>query len=86
MESLRRGLCVGITCAVDNQEHYYNSLGEFCVTAQLRFRHKNKDWKFDKEKIYSLVTLSELRGNHIKASCLTDFKGVSRIVDVITTL
>ena len=28
LEFLARGLCVGVACAVDNQEQYYKSLGE----------------------------------------------------------
>ena len=87
LEFLARGLCVGIACSVDNQEQYYNSLGELAVAAQIGFRNLQNVWELDKEKIYSLVTSSELRGNLIaKAKGLIDFNGASRIVDAITTL
>ena len=39
LEFLARGLCVGIACAVDNQEQYYNSLGKLGVTAKSGFRN-----------------------------------------------
>ena len=85
LEFLARGLCVGIACAVDNQEQYYNSLGELDAAAQIGFRNLDKEWKLDKEKIYSLVTSSYLRESLIvKAKGLIDFKGASRIVDAIT--
>ena len=87
LEFLARGLCVGIACSVDNQEQYYNSLGELAVAAQIGFRNLHNVWELDKEKIHSLVTSSELRGNLIaKAKGLIDFNGASRIVDAITTL
>ena len=87
LEFIARGLCVGIICAVDNQEQYYYSLGELAVAAQIGFRNLDKEWKLDKEKIYSLITSSQLRANLIeKAQGLIDFKGASRIVDAITTL
>jgi len=87
LEFLARGLCVGIVCAVDNQEQYYNSLGELAVAAQIGFRNSAKEWKLDKEKISLLITSSELRANLLeKAKGLIDFKGASRIVDAITTL
>ncbi|TRZ85485.1 MAG: hypothetical protein D4R83_06710 [Streptomycetaceae bacterium] len=87
LEFLARGLCVGIICAVDNQEQYYNSLGELDVAAQIGFRNLDNKWNLDKEKIYSLITSSDLRANLIeKAKGLIDFKGASRIVDAMTTL
>jgi len=87
LEFLARGHCVGIICAVDNQEQYYNSLGELAVAAQIGFRNSDKEWKLDKEKISLLITSSELRANLLeKAKGLIDFKGASRIVDAIRTL
>jgi len=87
LEFLARGHCVGIICAVDNQEQYYNSLGELAVAAQIGFRNSDKEWKLDKEKISLLITSSELMANLLeKAKGLIDFKGASRIVDAIRTL
>jgi len=87
MEFLARGLCVGIACVVDNQEQNYNMLGELGVALQLGFLNLNNEWKLDKDKIHSLISSSEVRGNLLsKAQGLIDFKGASRIVDAITTL
>ena len=87
LEFLARGLCVGVVCAVDNQEQYYSSLGELGVAAQIGFRNLDNAWELDKEKIYSLITSRELRGSLLaKAKGLLDFKGASRIVDTILSL
>lgn len=87
LEFLARGLCVGIACAVDNQEQYYNKLGELGLAAQLGLRNLDNNWELNSEMISSLVTSSEFRGNLIaNANGLIDFKGASRIVDAITTL
>jgi len=87
LEFLARGLCVGIACAVGNQEQYYGSLGALNVAAQLGVRNLDNNWELDEEMIYSLITSRELRGNLIaKAKGLIDFKGASRIVDAITNL
>jgi spore coat polysaccharide biosynthesis predicted glycosyltransferase SpsG len=87
LEFLARGLCVGLVCAVDNQRQYYNSLGKLGVAAQLGFRTLDNSWELDEQKIYSLISSTELRMNLMtKAVGLVDFSGASRIVDVITTL
>ena len=87
LEFLARGLCVGIACAVDNQEQYYRSLGELGVASQIGYRNKGKVWELDKEVIYSLVTSPELRRKlTTQARGLIDFKGASRIVEAIKAL
>ena len=87
LEFLARGLCVGLVCAVDNQRQYYDSLGKLGVAAQLGFRTLDNTWALDEQKIYSLISSTELRMNLMtKAVGLVDFSGASRIVDVITTL
>lgn len=87
LEFLARGLCVGIACAVDNQEQYYRSLGELGVASQIGYRSKGNVWELDKEVIYSLVTSPELRRKlTAQARGLIDFKGASRIVDAIKAL
>ena len=87
LEFLARGLCVGIVCAVDNQEQYYESLGKLGVAAPVGIRNLDNSWELDKEKIFSLVTSSKLRENLLaKAKGLIDFKGASRIVNEMTDL
>ena len=87
LEFLACGLCVGIACVVDNQKQNYETLGELGVAAQFGFRNVNNKWELDKEKIHSLISSSELRGDLLaKSKGLIDFDGARRIVDAITTL
>ena len=87
LEFLARELCVGIACVADNQKQNYKTLGELGVAAQFGIRYLNNKWALDKEKIHSLITSSELRGDLLaKSKGLIDFNGARRIVDVITTL
>ena len=87
LEFLARGLCVGVACAVNNQEQNYIALGELGAAAQLGLRNKENSWELDESMIYSLVTSSTLRRSLIsKAEGLFDFEGASRIVDAIKSL
>jgi spore coat polysaccharide biosynthesis predicted glycosyltransferase SpsG len=87
LEFLARGVCVGLICAVENQQQNYNYLGKLGVAAQVGFQTLDNNWDFDEQKIYSLVTSSEIRRNLVaKSKGLIDFNGASRIVDTITTL
>ena len=87
LEFMARGLCVGIVCAVDNQEQHYDSLGKLGVAAKIGFRNLDNSWELDNGMIYSLITSSELRGSLLeKAKGLIDFKGATRIVDAIVAL
>ena len=87
LEFLARGFCVGIACAVDNQEQYYKSLGELAVVAQIGFRNIDKEWELDATMIRQLVSSPEFRERLIaKAAGLIDFKGAARIVDEMIDL
>jgi spore coat polysaccharide biosynthesis predicted glycosyltransferase SpsG len=87
LEFLARELCVGIACVVDNQKQNYETLGELGVAAQFGIRYVDNKWELDKEKIHSLITSSELRGDLLaKSKGFIDFDGARRIVDAITTL
>jgi spore coat polysaccharide biosynthesis predicted glycosyltransferase SpsG len=87
LEFIARGLCVGIVCAINNQEQYYETLSELGIAIPLGFRNTADTWDLNQQKIYSLVNSSELRRNLIaRASGLIDFNGASRIVDAITNL
>jgi spore coat polysaccharide biosynthesis predicted glycosyltransferase SpsG len=87
LEFLARGLCVGIACAVENQEQNYISLSKLGVAAKLGVRNTDNCWELDESMISSLVTSSKLRSELVaRAEGLFDFKGSSRIVDAITSL
>ena len=87
LEFLARGLCVGIACAVDNQNQYYNALGQLGVAAPIGSRSASSGWKLETNMIHKLVTEPDFRANLTnKALGLIDFNGASRIVDAITSL
>jgi len=87
LEFIARGLCVGVACSVDNQEQYYNSLGDLGVAAQIGFRNSDSNWELDKVKIHLLVNSPEFRKELVtKAIGLIDFKGASRIADAILNI
>ena len=87
LEFIARGLCVGVACAVNNQEQYYKSLDQLGVAAQIGFRGPDNKWRLNKEMIRQLFTSLELRERLIaKAFGFVDFQGASRIADAILSL
>ena len=87
LEFIARGLCVGVICAVDNQEQYYRSLGQVGAAAQIGFRNSDNAWELEKEKIHLLIKSQEQRRNlTLRAAGLIDFDGAKRIVKAITSL
>ena len=87
LEFIARGFCVGVACAVDNQEQYYRSLGQLRVAAQIGLRTPSSGWNLDIEIIRMLVTMADFRESLTKnAIGLIDFHGASRIVDAIRNL
>jgi spore coat polysaccharide biosynthesis predicted glycosyltransferase SpsG len=87
LEFIARGLCVGVICAVDNQEQYYHSLGQIGAAAQIGFRNSDNKWELDKEKIHLLIKSEEQRRKlTVGAAGLIDFDGAKRIVKAITSL
>ena len=87
LEFIARGLCVGVACAVNNQQQNYLSLGQFGTAAQIGFRNSSNEWELDSDLIYDLIRSSELRAKLISNSVgLVDFLGAHRIVDVLQNL
>ena len=87
LEFIARGFCVGVACAVDNQRHYYDSLGEHGVAAQIGLRTQSSGWDLEVETIHMLISQSDFRERLTsKAVGLIDFHGASRIVEAITNL
>ena len=87
LEFIARGLCVGVACAVDNQEQNYDSMGQLGVAAQIGLRNSDNFWELNVETISLLISSSVFRENLVtKSKGLIDFNGASRIVDAITTL
>jgi len=87
LEFIARGHCVGVACAVDNQEQYYAVLAQLGAAAQIGFRNSSNNWMLDVEMIHKLITSYDLRAKLMSNSVgLIDFKGAKRIVDAIQAL
>jgi spore coat polysaccharide biosynthesis predicted glycosyltransferase SpsG len=86
LEFTARGAAVGIGCAVDNQEEYYESLAAAGVAIPIG-SFSDAEWKLDRSKIMELVHSSELRNAlRCRAEGLFDLSGSTRIVDEILKL
>lgn len=86
LEFIARGICIGIACAVENQQQNYDLLGKLGVAAQIGFRDNNR-WIFNESAINSLISSVQMRSELVeKAVGLIDFKGSERIVDAILNL
>ena len=83
LEFIAREVAVGIGCAVDNQEEYYESLSSYGVAAPIG-RFISGSWQIDHAKIAELVnsggTREDLRRNCVG---LVDLGGAGRIADEI---
>jgi spore coat polysaccharide biosynthesis predicted glycosyltransferase SpsG len=86
LEFIAREVAVGIGCAIDNQEEYYESLSTFGVAAPIG-RVVAGHWKFDHAKVFELVNSVNLRES-LRRACagLVDLGGAGRIVDEILKL
>ena len=86
LEFIAREVAVGIGCAVDNQEEYYESLSAFGVAAPIG-RFVEGDWQIDHTKIAELVHSGGIReGLRRNCSGLIDLGGAGRIADEISKL
>ena len=86
LEFIAREVAVGIGCAVDNQEEYYESLSTFGVAAPIG-RVVEGRWKIDRAKVFELISSVDLRES-LRRACagLVDLGGAGRIVDEILKL
>jgi spore coat polysaccharide biosynthesis predicted glycosyltransferase SpsG len=86
LEFIAREIAVGIGCAIDNQEEYYETLSCAEVASPIGRLIKN-NWEIEESKVALLVQSQELR-DALRQKCvgLMDLKGAKRIVDEILTL
>lgn len=83
LEFIAREAAVGIGCAVDNQEEYYETLSSTGVAMHIGRRSKDI-WQIKHSKITELVRSKDLRTTlRQKCSGLIDLNGSARIVDEI---
>ena len=86
LEFIACEVALGIGCAVDNQEQYYENLSLFEVAAPIG-RYIEGNWQLDHAKIAELVHSSDTRED-LRKNCagLVDLGGAGRIVDEILML
>jgi spore coat polysaccharide biosynthesis predicted glycosyltransferase SpsG len=81
---LARGFPIGVIRLLDNQDQYFNVLGEAGVAVQLGFRSDEGNLNIDISLLAELIRSEKLRETLIqKSSKLIDFEGSKRIVTVI---
>jgi spore coat polysaccharide biosynthesis predicted glycosyltransferase SpsG len=86
LEFIAREITVGMGCAVDNQEQYYESFRKLNIAIPIG-RYINGTWKIDHDKIKDLVTNAGLREElKLKTKNIIDLNGSKRIVDEIVKL
>jgi spore coat polysaccharide biosynthesis predicted glycosyltransferase SpsG len=86
LEFIAREIPVGIGCAVDNQQEYYDSLSAAGVAIPIGIFNQGS-WELNEQKITEMVLSAELRESlRRKSSGLFDLHGASRIVDEILKL
>ena len=86
LEFIARGIPIGIGCAVNNQEQYYESLCKMNIAAPIG-RYSNGIWQIELAKIKELINNSDLR-KKLRLSCadLIDLNGAERITDEVIKL
>jgi len=86
LEFVAREVAVGIGCAIDNQEEYYESLTSYGVAIPIG-EFVDGSWEINQLKVQELVNSKELRERlRQKCSGLIDLQGAKRIVDEILKL
>jgi spore coat polysaccharide biosynthesis predicted glycosyltransferase SpsG len=86
LEFIAREIPVGLGCAVDNQQEYYESLAAAEVAMPVG-EFSECRWKLDHAKMADLINSGELRKSlEQKSAGLLDLKGAERIVDEILKL
>ena len=86
LEFIAREIAVGIGCAVDNQEEYYEALSSTGVAMPVGRRDKDI-WQINQSSLTELVRSRDLR-RALRQKCagLIDLNGSARIVDEIMKL
>ena len=86
LEFIAREIAVGIGCAIENQEEYYETLS-FAEVASPIGRLIENIWEIEESRVASLVQSQELR-DALRQKCvgLMDLEGAKRIVDEILIL
>ena len=87
LEFIAREIPTGVACLVENQEGFYQHLGEIGVVAQIGTRDSSGLWKLNFESIKTLILSVELQ-KKLRGNCknLVDLDGSKRVIDYIIKL
>jgi len=86
LEFLANGLAVGVSCAVENQRTYYDSLNRKNLVAQISAFRSGK-WSLNRKSLSRFMFSEDFRESLKKnATKEIDFSGATRIVDAILSL
>lgn len=86
LEFIARDIAVGIGCAVENQEQYYNSLPKHSLAAPIG-KYLTGGWVINETLIAKLIKSEKMRKVlRSKAANLIDLNGAKRIIDEIQLL
>ncbi len=87
LEFIAREIPTGVACAVDNQSGYYEQLGRLGYAIQLGVRKSENCWEFEVATIKEMLESKGKRDSLNKSiSGLIDFKGASRVMDVLASV
>jgi spore coat polysaccharide biosynthesis predicted glycosyltransferase SpsG len=84
LEFIAREIPTGVVCLIDNQEDYYEQLGQLGYATQIGVRTSTGAWEFNVEAIRNLLVSQEKR-DALKESILDliDLKGAERVIDYL---
>jgi spore coat polysaccharide biosynthesis predicted glycosyltransferase SpsG len=84
LEFIAREIPVGVACAVNNQEDYYEQLQQLGLAAPIGAFNSNGKWDLNMHSIKELIQSKEKRQSLNEAMCgLIDLNGAARVVDAL---
>ena len=84
LETIARGIPLGIGCAIQNQKTFYDSLvsKEAAIPVGLRGGHEN--WKLNQSNVEVLINSAEVREKlHMQSLLVLDNYGSARVIDKV---
>jgi spore coat polysaccharide biosynthesis predicted glycosyltransferase SpsG len=75
---------IGVVCAVNNQQNYYNQLGKLGYVSQIGILERSGKWIFNLSELVDLLSDAGKRTQLRNATKgLIDLKGASRVIDFL---
>jgi spore coat polysaccharide biosynthesis predicted glycosyltransferase SpsG len=84
LETIARGIPLGIGCAIQNQRTFYDSLVSREAAIPVGLRGKDKNWKINQPNVQILIDSAEVREKlHMQSSLVLDNQGSARVIDKV---